>query len=131
MNVRPLLRWVLRLPPPKVTREQALDIARRECLRRGWRVADEETSGPRDVREKLRCYCVTTPLAGRNISFIIVDNQDGHVLKSQVLGTDGGPGGGEEPGAGAGVPAPIGTGPRSRAASNAEPVPSREAGTHE
>jgi hypothetical protein len=75
-----LRRAVLRIPPPRLTREQAAEIARAECERQGW--AWEQ---PVRIHEHLRYYWFWTNahMRGGNVH-IRVDIHDGRVLWSSI-----------------------------------------------
>jgi hypothetical protein len=74
-SVIALLRILLRIPPPRITRNQAAEIARAECLRLGkpW---DE----PITIADRLRQYVVWTSAdsIGGNIN-VFIDIHSGAV----------------------------------------------------
>ncbi len=73
-----LLRFLLGIPKPKVTRSQALECAQRECECRGW-----EFVKPRAI-PKLRSWMIWVNGNWIGGPWVIVDNQTGDVLRFGV-----------------------------------------------
>ena|SRR5579872_5908 len=73
------LRRLLRIPPPRITADQALSIAQQECARLGWPWEE-----PVDVWENLRSYSVRAGVIGEHI-YMLIDNQDGSVRHGPPL----------------------------------------------
>ena len=71
-----MVRFLLRVKPPKVSRAEALEIVRSECQRRGWPCME-----PVHIREGIRRYEVMTNagMLGGNV-FMRIDTQTGKVL---------------------------------------------------
>ena len=73
-----LLRRVLRISAPTVTRADAIDIAKSECIRRGWPWRE-----PVRFQEELTSYRITTNarFKGGNVN-IVIDITTGNVKKA-------------------------------------------------
>jgi hypothetical protein len=70
-----LLRMVLFIPQPRITRERALEIAHRECKRLGWLWRDPA------LVDGLRTWLIWT-VGGRGARpFVVVNQQTGEVVK--------------------------------------------------
>jgi len=76
-----VLRRIMRIPQPTVSREEVLEIARNKCDKRSW-PWDE----PVHVQENLRDYWVftNTHARGENVS-ITVDAFSGDVLHAGII----------------------------------------------
>ena len=69
-----VLRFLLRIPPPAISKGQAVEIALQECQRRGW------TWGKLYVVEKLRTWQVWINSDVKGSPFILVCQRTGKVL---------------------------------------------------
>jgi hypothetical protein len=71
------LRALLRIAPPRVTRERATEIARAECARNGWSWLE-----PVGIQEHLRTYSFWTNANARGgNAYVVVDIHDGRVRR--------------------------------------------------
>jgi len=68
-----MLRFLLRIPAPRITKEEALRIAREEVIRQG------DTWGIPAVQQKLRTWIVWSNRDVVGSPFVEVDNQTGQV----------------------------------------------------
>jgi len=76
MISRKILRSLLRIPRPRITAAEALDIAKNECLRQGWKFARPQ------LFEGLRCWGVGTD--GESFTggwHIEIDQQTGVIVR--------------------------------------------------
>ncbi len=71
-----MLRKILFIPQPKITREQAISIARIECKEKGW------TYRKPIAVEELRSWLVWTDSETVGGPFVVVDQQTGAVIRS-------------------------------------------------
>ena len=71
-----LIRTVLRVPQPKVSREQAIGLACKECDDRGW-----PHNHPKAV-EELRTWLIWMNSEIKGGPYIAIDNQTGNVVRS-------------------------------------------------
>lgn len=70
------LRYVFRIPPPKVSAEDALRIAEHHCNEKGWGwIEPESISGLREWK----VYAHKDIKGG---PWVVIDNQTGEVLRS-------------------------------------------------
>jgi hypothetical protein len=69
-----LLRVLLFIPQPRVTREQALEIAQKECERRGWTWRDPT------VVDQLRTWLIWSQGDIIGPPFVVVHQQTGEVV---------------------------------------------------
>ena len=70
-----LLRMLLFMRQPRITRQRALEIAQNECERLGWWWRDPV------VAEGLRNWCIWTVGGVLGSAFIVVSQQTGEVVK--------------------------------------------------
>jgi hypothetical protein len=71
-----LIRRLLRIPPPRISAEQALAMARAECDRRGWR-------WDRPVLiEGLRHWRFWADGNCKSSAFVVICQQTGEVVRS-------------------------------------------------
>jgi hypothetical protein len=78
-----VLRALLRLPPPKISRDKAIELALAELARRGsvpLQADPVQQRGPL-TREGLRDWTVLIDPAFRPCRRVVIDNQTGKVLK--------------------------------------------------
>jgi hypothetical protein len=70
-----LARALMRIPPPRISKSQAIAIARSESERRGW-----SWDEPIRCEERLRTYMISTntDAIGGN-AYIVVNMQDGSI----------------------------------------------------
>ncbi|MBE1461850.1 hypothetical protein [Kibdelosporangium phytohabitans] len=74
------MRKLLRIAPPLVTEERALEVARRECAERGW-----EWREPVRVTEGLREYVIMTNAVARGGNvWMAIDIHTGAVLRASL-----------------------------------------------
>ena len=71
-----LLRKVLFIPQPIITRERALEIAHQECEKQGWGWDNAH------IVEELRTWLIWTMGGIRGSPFVVVDQQTGEVVQS-------------------------------------------------
>ncbi len=71
-----ILRKILLIPQPKITREQAISIARIECKEKGW-----SYKKPIAI-EELRSWLVWADSEIKGGPFVVVDQQTGTVVRS-------------------------------------------------
>ncbi len=71
-----MIRLLLRIPPPRISAEQALATARAECDRRGWR-----WDRPALI-EGLRRWRVWADGTSKPSAFVAICQQTGEVLRS-------------------------------------------------
>jgi len=69
------VRLLLGFPQPKITREQAIEIAKMEFIQRGWEYRQLAAS------EGLTTFSVRMWRGYRPCPIVVVDNQDGKVLR--------------------------------------------------
>lgn len=72
-----LLRKMLFIPNPRITREQALEIAHRQAETKGWKF-----DNPRAV-EELREWRICTNGKYRPSPWVLICNQTGEVVRSR------------------------------------------------
>ncbi|NQU23820.1 MAG: hypothetical protein HQ567_21270 [Candidatus Nealsonbacteria bacterium] len=68
-----LLRFVVRIPPPKISKEDAISIALIECKKRGWTLKEPA------VIDELHTWRVTGFVKGG--PWIAIDQQTGLVVR--------------------------------------------------
>jgi len=73
-----LFRMLLRIPSPRLSREDALTIARTVCLERGWR-----WNRP-DVVDELRHWLVWCDSDVKGSASILIDQQTGEVIDARL-----------------------------------------------
>ena len=78
MFVFRILRIVLRIPPPRITREEAVTIAKDFCSKHDW-----EMNRP-TVVEELRTWLVWVDGNVKGSPWVVIDQQTGDVVKSGV-----------------------------------------------
>lgn len=71
-----VLRKMFFMPEPRITREQALEIARAECERRSWLWKDPATT------EGLRYWYIDTVRDIKGSPWLLVSQQTGEVIRS-------------------------------------------------
>jgi len=71
-----LLRTLLFIPQPRITKDEALEIARQECERRGWGWRNPH------VTEELKTWLIWTMGGMRPSPFVAVNQQTGEVVRS-------------------------------------------------
>ena len=68
------LRMIFFMHPPQISKEQALELARKECERRGWEFKDPQ------IEEQLRGWWVWIDCRSTTSPFVLIDNQSGKTL---------------------------------------------------
>ncbi len=71
-----IIRKIRRIPQPRITRKEAVEIAERFCKERGWTI--EKPS----VNEELRTWLIWLEGLMRPSPFVVIDQQTGDVLES-------------------------------------------------
>jgi hypothetical protein len=79
MTLNALVRKVLRIPEPRFSADQALEIAQRECANRGLGI------GHAVVVERLRTWLVWVDSARKGCPWVLVDQQSGEIVKFSQL----------------------------------------------
>ncbi len=70
------IRKIMRIPQPRVTRAEAVEIAGRLCKERGWTMKNPS------VVEELRTWVVWTAGGMKPSPFVVIDQQTGDVIRS-------------------------------------------------
>ncbi len=71
-----IMREIMRIPQPKITRAEAVEIAGRCCKERGWTMKNPS------VVEELRTWLVWTAGGMKPSPFVAIDQQTGDVVES-------------------------------------------------
>ncbi len=70
------IRKIMRIPQPKITRAEAVEIAGRFCKERGWTMKNPS------VVEELRTWLVWVQGGMKPSPFVAIDQQAGEVVRS-------------------------------------------------
>jgi hypothetical protein len=118
------VRWAMRVPAPRLSREEAVAVARDVCEAQGWRRAGWGYPMSGEVAEWLRDYFILTPIGPGVMASIQVENQQGRVMGVKIVTHRGRRYGPDQPPPdGTGCPVPVSPRPPVRAYSNAVPMP--------